>query len=165
MKVIDIKELKIIAQQKKNSNIEFCAKLKKKKPSNLDSIAKEVHDIVFSKIDCLDCANCCKNISPIIKDSDIVRISKHLKTKPASFTEKYLRLDGDGDYVYKEPPCPFLLPDNYCQIYEVRPNACKEYPHTDRRRFYQLLDLTLKNSFVCPAVYYFFELLKKEKNI
>lgn len=162
MKIIPIEELRVLAQQKSAGNKVFLSKLKNKKIADLDKKAQHLHNKVFEHIDCLECANCCSNISPIVKDSDILRIAKHLKMKPSDFVDKYLLLDGDGDYVYKETPCPFLLPDNYCLIYEIRPNACREYPHTDRRRFYQLTDLTLKNSFVCPAVFHFIELLKKE---
>lgn len=72
--------------------------------------------------------------------------------KPAVFIDTYLRIDEDRDFVFKEMPCPFLEKDNMCRIYDVRPKACREYPHTDRKKFHQLLDLSLKNSYVCPAV-------------
>ena len=111
------------------------------------------HEEAFEKIDCLKCANCCRNYSPRFKTPDIKRISKHLKIKPSEFTGKYLRIDEDNDFVFKSMPCPFLALDNYCSIYEVRPKACKNYPHTDRRKFVQLLDITLKNTAVCPGVY------------
>ncbi|MEA2107780.1 MAG: YkgJ family cysteine cluster protein [Bacteroidota bacterium] len=142
----------------------FFARLKKKKPKNLDIIAQKLHDEIFQKIDCLDCANCCKSISPTLYDKDINRLAKHLKIKPSQFVEKYLYLDEEGDYVFKETPCPFLLNDNYCMVYESRPKACREYPHTDRPRFYQVLNLTLKNSLICPAVFELIERLKQRKN-
>lgn len=151
-------------QQAKNSeasNKKIIAQLKKSKPKNLDSIVSEFHDTVFATIDCLNCANCCKTISPMITDKDIPRIAKYLKIRPSVFTEKYIHLDHEHDYVFNESPCPFLGSDNYCSIYEARPKACAEYPHTDRRHFIQLLDLTLKNTFVCPAAYDVLEILKK----
>jgi Fe-S-cluster containining protein len=163
MEILNLQQLSVLVSKSKKSTTDLFAKLKKKKPSNLDSTAEKIHNKLFQDIDCLECANCCKNISPIIKDSDIVRIAKFLKMKPADLTQKYMYLDNDGDYVYKQTPCPFLLSDNYCSIYNVRPNACKEYPHTDRKRFYQILDLTSKNATICPEVYYFIEELKKEK--
>ena len=162
MEILNLQQLSVLVSKSKKSTNDLFAKLKKKKPSNLDNVADKIHTKIFQEIDCLDCANCCKNISPIIKDSDIVRIAKFLKMKPADLTQKYMYLDKDGDYVYKQAPCPFLMSDNYCSIYSVRPNACKEYPHTDRKRFYQILDLTAKNASFCPAVYYFIEDLKKE---
>jgi Fe-S-cluster containining protein len=56
--------------------------------------------------------------------------------------ETYLLLDEEHDYVFRQQPCPFLGVDNYCSIYEVRPKACREYPHTDRDKFHQLLNLS-----------------------
>ena len=131
----------------------FVQKLKKKKPRELDKIVHQLHEEAFLKIDCLECANCCSSISPTLYDKDIDRLSKALKIKPSVFTETYLKLDEEGDYVFKETPCPFLLPDNYCLYYEARPKACREYPHTDRKRFYQILKLSVKNMEVCPAAY------------
>ena len=64
----------------------------------------------------------------------------------------YLRMDEEGDYVLQKSPCAFLGTDNYCSIYDIRPLACREYPHTDRKNIHQILDLTLKNTEVCPAV-------------
>ena len=141
----------------------FFAKLKKKKPKNLDKVIHQLHDEVFQEIDCLDCANCCKSISPTLYDKDIERLSRHFKMKSTQFIDEYLNIDEDGDYVFKQTPCPFLLPDNYCMAYESRPKACREYPHTDRKRFYQILNLTLKNTEVCPAVFDVVEKLKERK--
>lgn len=127
-------------------------KLKQKKPKNLDDQFHTLHDEVFQNIDCLDCANCCKTTSPIFRDVDIVRLSKHLKIKPGDFINMHLKLDKEGDYVLKKSPCLFLGSDNRCSVYEQRPLACKEYPHTNRRKMFQILDLTVKNTEVCPAV-------------
>ncbi|TAJ13819.1 YkgJ family cysteine cluster protein [Marinilabiliaceae bacterium JC017] len=156
----DPEKLKADAQNKSNENKTFLARLKKKKPKDLDDHTHEAHYEVFDEMDCLSCANCCKSISPIIIDRDIDRIAKHLRMKPSEFIEQYLELDNDGDYVYRSAPCPFLMPDNYCMIYEVRPRACREYPHTDRKRFHQISQLTYKNTFVCPAVFEVVEKLK-----
>ncbi len=126
--------------------------IKKKTPKKLDLFVHEVHDDVFEEIDCLSCGNCCKSLGPRITDVDISKMAKHLKIKPSKVVTDYLRIDEDNDYVFKTMPCPFLMPDNYCMIYESRPKACREYPHTDRRRFYQVLDLSIENLKTCPAV-------------
>lgn len=130
----------------------FLKKLKGKQFRNLDNVFQDAHEEVFEKIDCLTCANCCKTTSPIFYQKDIERLAKRLRMKPFDFTEKYLRIDSDNDYVLKQAPCPFLGDDNYCGIYEDRPTACREYPHTNRKNMYQVLDLAYKNTFVCPAV-------------
>jgi len=122
------------------------------KRKDLDQLFHQVHEEVFEKVDCLQCANCCKTTSPIFRDVDIDRISKQLGVRPSDFTSKNLHIDEDGDWVLNSSPCLFLDSDNYCKIYEVRPRACREYPHTDRKNMSQIMDLTYKNTLVCPAV-------------
>ncbi len=126
--------------------------VKRKKPKNLDEQFHQAHDKVFKKLDCLQCANCCKTTSPIFRDIDIKRISKGLRMKEGDFVRQFLRLDEDQDYVLQSSPCYFLNSDNTCSIYEIRPLACKEYPHTDRKNMIQIMDLTKKNYELCPAV-------------
>ncbi len=122
------------------------------KRRDLDQLFHTAHEEAFQKIDCLQCANCCKTTSPIFRDVDIDRIAKHLGMRPSLFTEKYLHIDEDHDWVLNSAPCPFLGNDNYCSIYDVRPKACREYPHTDRKNMSQVMDLTYRNTMVCPAV-------------
>jgi Fe-S-cluster containining protein len=118
----------------------------------LDTLFHEAHKKVFADFDCLSCGNCCKSIPPVVREADLRRISASLRMKPGDFQEKYLRWDEDGELVMNASPCPFLGPDNYCQIYKHRPVACAEYPHTDRVRMYQILKLTEKNASICPAL-------------
>ena len=125
----------------------------------------ELHEQAFSKIDCLSCANCCKNYSPRFKTPDIKRISKHLSLKESEFIEKYLKVDEEGDYVAKSLPCPFLGNENYCSIYDVRPSDCQRFPYTDEDVIIKRQALTLKNSSFCPITYYVIEkLMEQEKS-
>jgi len=79
-------------------------------------------------------------------------MAAHFKMKAADFFDQYLKVDEDGDQVLQSSPCPFLMEDNKCTAYAARPKACREYPHTNRKRMHQILDLTAKNTRVCPAV-------------
>jgi Fe-S-cluster containining protein len=148
------------AVEKKLENKKFFQNLAKKKPKNLDENFHKLHEQAFKTIDCLDCANCCKTTSPIFRDVDIKRISKALKVKESQFIQNYLRMDEDSDYVLKQSPCAFLGPDNKCQIYDIRPLACREYPHTDRKNMHQILGITELNTYICPAVSEIIEKLK-----
>lgn len=149
------------AADKQKENKTFLGKLKKKPPKQLDYIMQELHEAEFSKTDCLQCANCCKTTGPLFTDKDVERIAKHFKMKPQQFVDTYLRIDEDKDYVLQSVPCTFLGADNYCSIYEVRPKACREYPHTDRKKFQQINNLTLKNVAICPAAFNIVEEMKK----
>lgn len=134
--------------------------LKTGNQQKLLKILPELHDEAFTKVNCLECANCCRNYSPRFKTPDIKRISRHLGMKEGVFIETYLRLDEDGDYVVKSSPCPFLGSDNFCGIYDVRPSDCARYPYTNEDVLLKRTQLTLKNSAVCPAVYYVLEKLQ-----
>jgi len=149
------------AKSQSAANKLFLKKIKNRKVRNLDDVFHAAHEEVFEKVDCLTCANCCKTTSPIFYQKDIERVAKRLRMKPYEFTEKYLRIDEDKDYVLKQAPCPFLGSDNYCSVYEDRPTACREYPHTNRKNMYQILDLTYKNTLVCPAVLQIVDEVKK----
>ena len=148
-------------KDKQSENKKFVDTLKKKTPKNLDYIMQDLHEAEFKKTNCLDCANCCKTTGPLFTLADIERISKHLKQKPQQFISQYLRVDEDKDYVLQSVPCTFLDAENACMIYEVRPKACREFPHTDRKKFQQITELTLKNIAICPAAFNIVEEMKK----
>jgi uncharacterized protein len=157
-----LNELEKLTKDKHIGNKKYFDKLKKKTPKNLDYVMQDLHDAEFKKTNCLDCANCCKTTGPLFKLADIERIAKHLRQKPQQFIEQYLRVDEDQDYVLQSVPCNFLDQDNSCFIYDVRPKACREFPHTDRKKFNQITDLTLKNISICPAAYNIVEEMKKK---
>lgn len=143
------------------SNQKFLRSLKKSKPRALDAVFHEAHDDVFNGFDCLTCANCCKTTSPIFRDVDIERLARHLRLKPGAFIAEYLHLDDEQHYVLNTAPCPFLGADNRCSVYENRPQACREYPHTDRKNMHQILELTSRNTLICPAVNDIVEKIRK----
>ena len=136
---------------------------KRRAPADLDEQFHAGHDAAFNHIDCLACANCCKTTSPIFKERDIVRIVKHLGLKIGDFSDRYLRRDEEGDWVLQSAPCSFLdLDTNRCGIYEVRPQACREFPHTDRKNMREILSITEQNAHLCPAVSQVVEAMLKE---
>lgn len=155
------KQKRFLEEARKNvkANKKLFNRLAKKK--KLDEVFHAMHEEIFAKTDCLTCANCCRTTSPIFRDVDIERIAKHLGMRVADFTDKYLHLDEDRDWVLNSNPCTFLnLEDNKCSIYDFRPKACREYPHTDRKNMTQIMNLTFRNTLVCPAVAEMAERLK-----
>lgn len=158
-----LEDLPELAKEKHLETKKYFAKLKKRVPKRLDPIMQKLHEKEFQNTDCLSCGNCCKTSSPIFTEKDIQRISKHLRIKEHLFIQQYLKRDSDDFNVLKTAPCTFLdTADNTCLIYDVRPKACKDYPHTNRRKFIQITDLTLKNIEICPATFHIIEALKKK---
>lgn len=156
-----VNNLPELAKDKHKDNKIFFAKLKKKPPKQLDYVMQELHEAEFKRTDCLNCANCCKTTGPLFTDKDIERIAKHFKLKQQQFIDQFLHIDEDNDYVLQRVPCTFLGADNLCSIYEVRPKACREFPHTDRKKFQQISNLTLKNVAICPAAFNIVEEMKR----
>jgi Fe-S-cluster containining protein len=149
------KREKLVAEHKK----QYSVLLKKAPVQKTLKLTQQLHQEAFSKIDCLQCANCCKNYSPRFKMPDIKRIAKYLRMKETAFIDAYLRVDEDGDHVLTQHPCPFLGDDHYCSIYDVRPRDCERYPYTDEDVLLKQATLTIKNAEVCPAVTYIMERL------
>jgi Fe-S-cluster containining protein len=149
-------------EAKKKEFKKLKSKLSKLKKGKLDRLVHEAHQQIFEPYNCLDCANCCKTTGPLLTDRDQQRISKYLGLSVIDFQSKYLRFDEDGDWVFQKIPCVFLNEDNTCQIYEIAPKACREYPHTDRVNQGQILALTFKNAKICPPVFSILDELNKK---
>jgi len=151
-KQIDYKLLPFLATKSEPDWKRFFQK-NRKKLEGMDLRIHAFHTKISERTDCLNCGNCCRSLGPRITDKDVERMAKALRIKSADLISKYLRIDEDGDLVFQSMPCPFLGADNYCAIYENRPKACREYPHTDRKRFYQIYNLSIKNAYICPIAY------------
>jgi Fe-S-cluster containining protein len=140
------------AEKNKSSIRQFVTRQRKKKPNGFDAQIHAANDEAFSQIDCLHCANCCKTTSPLLTNVDIDRLAKGLRLKPSQVVQQFTKIDEDGDTVMNATPCPFLLSDNACSVYEFRPIACRDYPHLRRKNMISYLPLAEKNAAICPAV-------------
>lgn len=140
------------ARSRKKQMKQLLSRLQKLPVKEVDEYFHEEHERAFEKIDCLKCANCCKTTGPLFTSKDVERIARHLKLTPSKFIDQYLRIDEDKDYVLQSTPCIFLDSSNYCSIYSIKPKACGEFPHTDRRNMKEISHLTYNNALICPAV-------------
>lgn len=148
------------SKKKTKTYTTFLRGLIQRKVRGLDSLAIALNKEAFKKIDCLECANCCKVMSPTYKKSDVKRIAKHLGMSFQQYYDKYLYKDETGDYMNKKTPCQFLKADNKCSIYPVRPIDCRGFPHTQNRDFKLYISGTHKqNISYCPATLHVVERL------
>ena len=157
---LNYKELPLMAAKRESTWLKFLNRNRKKIEAS-DLKIQALHDEISDRTSCLECANCCRSLGPRITDKDVERLSKALRMKAVDIIQRYLRIDEDNDMVFKSMPCPFLGDDNYCAVYDARPKACREYPHTDRRKFYQIYMLSVKNAETCPIVFEVLEEIKK----
>jgi len=143
------------------ANGKFIALLAKRKIGGFDDRVHEIHDEVFGRIDCTKCANCCRVLGPRLNQTDINRFAKELRVKRSSFIGTYLKRDEDDDFVFKSMPCPFIGADDLCTVYDSRPRACINYPHTNEKNMHSKMHRLLTNTLYCPAALLVLERLKE----
>lgn len=148
-----MKNWKQVSKEGHKKNRPLKKQLHRHKGKALNRLAEEVHHQIFEQIDCLECAACCSGIPAMLTTDDIQRIAPKLGYSYTDFQDKYLQQDEDGDLVFKNSPCLFLLQDKRCSIYEFRPNACRTYPHTDHQ-FSKNINYHIENSQYCPASFH-----------
>jgi len=154
MATINLRSFKQIVRHNKRRIKSFLTKLEKQPPRGLDQMAADADKQVWKELNCLDCANCCKTMSPTYTKKDMQRISKHLGMSEKAFKEKWLYKDKTGDWMNKKQPCQFLdLSTNMCKIYSVRPLDCAGFPHLTKKKMVDYMHVHKQNIEYCPATY------------
>jgi len=162
MAKIDTEKYKRRGYRKKKVLAKFLQKVGKSKTRGILKTVAEVDKEVWKEVACLDCANCCKKMTPTYTRKDVNRIAKHFKMTYKEFFDKWLHVDENKDIVNTSLPCQFLGKDNKCTIYAIRPDDCAGFPHFIRKDFrYQAKEKTFINNIsLCPATLVFVEKLK-----
>ena len=158
----DISKIKILSKRKENENWEFRSFLKESDISSeeIDRIVKELYASISLKIDCARCANCCREMHPLLDDEDVEKLSAGSGLTAAQFKKQYLVKDEEyNKFAFKEKPCPFLE-NNGCKCYEYRPKDCQFYPHLNKDDFVFRLIEVVQSCSVCPIVFNVYERLK-----
>ena len=133
---------------------QFLNKTEKNPPRGVDNITPVLEKEVWKDIDCLSCANCCKNMTPTFTTQDLKRISAHFKQTPEEFRKKWLQKDRNKDLVNINQPCQFLnLKDNKCSIYAIRPVDCAGFPHLSKKKWKEYAHVHKQNIDYCPATF------------
>lgn len=147
----DVKKIAMLAEQHWADNWNFRAYLQQEVDAEaVDVTVKRLNDEVAAKIDCTQCANCCKTNHPLWDETDLGRLALCLKV-PADVLKKDMQ-EQDGALAFPEQPCRFLK-DNKCSVYVYRPNDCSEYPHLHKDGFLERSIGVIENYSCCPIVF------------
>ena len=161
----DLKYIEQLGEERSEENWKFRTFLKNLEigTEELDALVHHIATEVTSKIDCTKCANCCKQIRPILDEDDTSQFALGLQMSGSELEGRYLRLcdHSPAKYEFKELPCPFLK-NNRCSNYECRPKDCRSYPHLHKKRFVSRLWGVVENYSICPIVFNVYERLKTE---
>jgi len=140
------------AESRRGEDAAFLRRLKNRRGVPWDDVVRDAADEAFRVIDCLRCGRCCRDLGPRLTTADVGRLAKRERLKPARFVASYLRIDEDGDMVFREMPCRYFGADGRCLIYEDRPSACRAYPHLHESRQKSRIEGHIRNLETCPAV-------------
>ena len=159
----DIPLMQRYARNNEREDVQFRTQLKlylNLSNKELDAVVSEITGDVWSRIDCTECAHCCKTMQVEVNAADIDRLAAHLALSKPAFAKRYLRTAEDNAKVINTVPCPFLGEDNRCTVYEHRPEACREFPFLDKPDFRSRSLLMLTNLHNCPITFNVWQRLK-----
>ena len=149
---VNLRSFKNLVSRNKKRLRSFLFRMERKAPRNLHLITLQANELAWAKTDCMDCANCCKTMSPTYSQKDISRIAKYLGMTNKGFTDKWLYKDREGDWINKKQPCQFLdQKTNLCGIYEVRPRDCAGFPYHGTKKIKEYGHMYRQNVEFCPA--------------
>jgi uncharacterized protein len=166
MATVNLRSFRQIVLHNKRRLKRFLSRLEKKAPKGLQALTVEADKAVWQRTDCLDCANCCKTMSPTYTKEDVRRIARHLEMTEAAFRKKWLYKDKTGDWMNVKQPCQFLdLKTNMCNIYAVRPRDCAGFPHHVKKKMNaDYMHMYKQNLEYCPATYRLVEAVMEKVN-
>jgi hypothetical protein len=161
----DLVQIYVLAQAKEEENWEFRQFLKHQCRLGSSEIDKQVIATtkrIWAGIDCTQCANCCREVTPTFSEEEVNRLAVRLGMTRQKLIDAHLERaeDGDGNpWQTRTKPCPFLK-NNRCSVYEDRPGDCRGYPYLDEPDFAFRTMGMIERTFTCPIVYEVMEELK-----
>jgi len=160
----DPKVIERLAREREEENWEFRRFLKDLpiEDEELDAMVHRHFEEVSSQVDCCACANCCREVLPLLSTFDVERLAGGLKISGEELIERFL-VPGEetGTFTFNSKPCPMLL-ENRCTVYESRPEDCRSFPHLHKDEFVFRLIQAVQNCSICPIVFHVFERLKSD---
>ncbi len=160
--ITEIPVIQRLAAKREDENWRFRTYVKHRlemEDEALDAVVQETTDAVWSKIDCTQCAHCCRTLQVVVDHQDAARLAKRLGMRVPEFKRRYMKYDEHKEGYFAAMPCPFLK-ENVCSVYEDRPKACRDFPYLHEPRFRTRMIMFIENTAVCPIVYNTCEQLK-----
>ena len=160
----DLVQIRLQGEKKRPENERFRRFMKSH--THADRVLRRIAEGIEERIDCTQCANCCKVATVIVSQRDVERLARYLRIAPARFRAEYtVESEEEGRILRRteEAGCTFL-DGKSCTVYDARPETCQRFPHLVRgsgslaSRMWQFTD----RACYCPIVYNALEAFKEE---
>lgn len=123
--------------------------------SAIDALVEEIAAPIVAKIDCTECANCCRSLQVSLTPSDAQRLADGLTIPLNDIVAVLVDLEAGAQVdewgVFRHSPCT-LLKDKRCSVYSHRPESCRVYPMFTPD-FRWTLEHTIAGASGCPIIY------------
>ncbi len=162
--ITDLVQIKRLGEQARAENEKFRRFMKTHAVN--DKKFRHIADEIEGKIDCMECANCCRVATVELQERDIEKLAKFFRLSISKFMKQYTTVSEEEGVILQrteEQGCVFLS-GNECTVYEARPSTCVDFPHVVRgrgslqSRMWQFIDRAV----YCPIVYNSLEAFKDE---
>jgi len=162
--ITDLVQIKLLGEKKRRENEKFRQHIKRH--GYIERNFRKIGQAVEDEINCLECAQCCRQSTVRLLDRDIEKLAKLLKVGFEKFKREYCDFTEDEGWILRreeETGCVFLV-GNECSVYDKRPSNCEGFPHIVRgagsfhSRMWDMVD----RATYCPIVYNSLEEMKKE---
>ena len=161
---IDLVEIRERTAANREQNLAFCRYVHEHR-HRIEEF-QEIASRVQREIDCTACANCCRQTVVGVGPAEIGAIAGYLGMDEDLAMHRYTRPDPEDSQarvLKNEHNACVFLDGNLCTIYDVRPRACRDFPHV-APHCHSLggrLSSLCRKAEICPIVYNAFEQYKE----
>lgn len=164
--LIDLAFISVEAMQRADDYDAFVyfVELDDRSDEELDALVETVAAPIVEAINCMDCANCCRNLDVFLTEIDSERLAAGtfipLDELLVTTIDREQAADVEEWGVFRDHPCRFL-DGTVCSIYAHRPESCRMYPQFTPD-FRWTMRQMMGGVGLCPIIYHVIEALQKE---
>lgn len=117
-------------------------------------------------VDCTACANCCRQTVVAVPPEEIAAIARYLGIDTDLAVRQYTTPDPENSQrrvLRNERDACVFLDEDLCMVYDVRPAACRQFPHVTEHchSLGGRLSSLCRRAEICPIVFEAFEVYKE----
>ncbi len=156
---VNLETITAVARAKQAENLSFKTFLRRFSSAELDALVEQLTADVEPRIDCKQCANCCKSLHAAALEDELPSLAERKQISIEQFKMQFLRPHKEAFY-FVSRPCPMLDSTNLCNVYDARPICCRTFPNLTGEHFKYRFNAVMEKYDACPIVFNVVEQLK-----